>query len=84
LLVQVYHHDIPQAVCRATGDPNLTTFDRLFYSVYASGQFTYVQTTRGSPIEVNNDTIIRPSATVLIENEQHGTIGFVYSLGLSS
>jgi hypothetical protein len=50
--IMVYHHDAPQGVCRATGDPNLTTFDRLFYAVYASGEFAYVQTTTGNPIEV--------------------------------
>lgn len=50
--ILVYHTDAPVAVCRASGDPNLATFDRLYYPIYASGQFTYVQTTRGLPVQV--------------------------------
>lgn len=51
-VIQVYHHDGPHAVCRATGDPHITTFDRVFYSVYEKDQYTYVQTTRGPYIEI--------------------------------
>jgi len=50
--MEVFHVDNPVATCRASGDPNLVTFDQIYYATYASGQFTYVQTTRGIPIEV--------------------------------
>jgi len=42
----------------STGDPHVTTFDRLFYTIYATGQFTYVQTTYGTPIEVITITCV--------------------------
>jgi hypothetical protein len=50
--IGVYHHDEPHGVCTSTGDPHVRTFDRHFYTIYATGQFTYVQTTRGRPVEV--------------------------------
>jgi hypothetical protein len=54
-LVQVYRYDASQVegVCTSSGDPHITTFDRFYYSTYATGQFIYARSTNGLPFEVH-------------------------------
>jgi len=44
---------MPMVVCKSRGDPHMTTFDRLSYDIYSTGNFIYVRNLSYPAVEVS-------------------------------